>query len=101
MANPEQLPWQQEDDALLLRIYVQPRASKSQICGIHDGALKLRLAAPPVDGAANEECRSFFSKLFKVPKSAVTIVSGEASRHKRLRVAGGTAATVAALLEVF
>ncbi len=92
MASPEQLPWQQEEDALLLRIYVQPRSSKSRICGIHDGALKLRLAAPPVDGAANEECRSFFSRLFKVPKSSVTILSGEASRHKRLRIEGGTAA---------
>lgn len=99
MAGPEQTPWQQDDTALLLRIYVQPRASKTGICGIHDGELKLRLAAPPVDGAANEECRSFFSKLFKVPKSAVTIMAGESSRHKRLQIEGGSAATVATLLE--
>jgi len=92
MTSSEQPPWQQEEHALLLRIYVQPRASKNRICGIHDGALKLQLAAPPVDGAANEECRSFFSRLFKVPKSAVTILSGEASRHKRLRIEGVTAA---------
>lgn len=99
MGSPEPLPWQQDGAALLLHIYVQPRASKSQICGLHNGALKLRLAAPPVDGAANEECRSFFSRLFKVPKSAVTIIAGETSRHKRLRVEGGTVAAVAALLE--
>lgn len=99
MATPDQLPWQQDENALLVRIYVQPRASKSQICGIHEGELKLRLAAPPVDGAANEECRVFFAKLCKVPKSAVTLLSGETSRHKRLKIEGAATATLEALLD--
>lgn len=99
MATPDQLPWQQDENALLVRIYVQPRASKSQICGIHEGELKLRLAAPPVDGAANEACRVFFAKLCKVPKSAVTLLSGETSRHKRLKIEGAAAATLEALLD--
>lgn len=100
MGIPEQPPWQQDGTALLVRVYVQPRASKSQICGIHEDELKLRLAAPPVDGAANEECRAFFAKLCKVPKSAVTLLAGDTSRHKRIRIEGTTAATLEALLGV-
>lgn len=100
MGIPEQPPWQQDGTALLVRVYVQPRASKSQICGIHEDELKLRLAAPPVDGAANEECRAFFAKLCKVPKSAVTLLAGDTSRHKQIRIEGTTAATLEALLGV-
>lgn len=99
MDRPEQVPWRQDGSNLLIQVYVQPRASKNQVCGIHEGELKLKLAAPPVDGAANDECRSFFAKLLKVPKSAVSIISGETSRHKRLKIDGGTAGPVEALLK--
>ncbi len=85
------LPWSQEGDALLLRVFVQPRSSRNQFCGIHEGELKLRLTSPPVDGAANECCREFLSKQLKVPKSAIILTSGETSRHKRLRIIGATA----------
>lgn len=86
-SNPA-TPWSQDGDTVLLRVFVQPRASKNQFCGIHEGELKLRLTSPPVDGAANQCCCEFLAKQLKVPKSSVTIVSGETSRHKRLRIAG-------------
>jgi len=53
---------------------------------VQEHALKIRLTSPPVDGAANKLCREFLADLFKVPKSAVTIISGETSRHKRVRI---------------
>jgi uncharacterized protein len=83
-------PWSVDGDGLLVRVFVQPRASKNQFCGIHEGELKLRLTSPPVDGAANQCCCEFLAKQLKLPKSSVTIISGETSRHKRLRIAGAT-----------
>lgn len=73
---------------LILCVYVQPRASKNQICGIQGEELKIRLTSPPVDGAANKLCREFVADLFDVSKSSVEIISGETSRHKRLRITG-------------
>jgi uncharacterized protein (TIGR00251 family) len=58
------------------------------VCGIQDNALKIRLTSPPVDGAANRRCREFLAELFDVPRSKVVILSGETSRHKRVRVCG-------------
>jgi len=86
VANSPDLPWRQDGASLLLQLFVQPRASKNEISGIHEGELKLKITSPPVDGAANEACRQFFSKLLKIPKTSVTIVSGETSRHKRIRL---------------
>lgn len=76
------------EDDLILSVYVQPRASKNQICGTQGEELKIRLTSPPVDGAANKLCREFVADLFEVAKSAVEIISGETSRHKRLRISG-------------
>lgn len=76
------------DDSLILSVYVQPRASKNQICGIQGGELKIRLTSPPVDGAANKLCREFVADLFEISKSSVVIISGQTSRHKRLRIIG-------------
>jgi uncharacterized protein (TIGR00251 family) len=76
------------EDGLILNVYVQPRASKNQVCGIQGEELKIRLTSPPVDGAANKLCREFVADLFDVAKSAVSIISGETSRHKRLRITG-------------
>ncbi len=90
MNSNHPVPWSQEGDDLVVRVFVQPRASRNQFCGIHEGELKLRLTSPPVEGAANEGCREFLAKQLRVPKSAVTLVSGETSRHKRLRIAGAT-----------
>ncbi len=76
--------WQGED--LWLQVLVQPKASKDEIAGLQGAELKVRLQAPPMEGAANQALVKFFSKIFKVPKSHITIVSGETSRHKRLRI---------------
>lgn len=73
---------------LILSVYIQPRASKNQLCGIQGEELKIRLTSPPVDGAANKLCREFVADLFGVAKSSVEIISGETSRHKRLRICG-------------
>ena len=69
-------------------VRVIPRSSKSEIVGEHDGALKVKLNSPPVDGAANDELVRLLSKEFGVSRSAVEIVSGQTARLKRVRVAG-------------
>jgi hypothetical protein len=71
-----------------LHLHVQPRASRDQLAGSLGAELKVRLAAPPVEGAANAACCAFFAKLCHLPKSRVTLVAGEVSRHKRLLLAG-------------
>lgn len=76
-------------------VKVQPRAKKNGITGELGNALKLALTAPPVDGRANEACIEFFANLLEVPRSSVTIASGETSRNKVIRVAGLSADKVA------
>ena len=88
MSRPESAPCTVAKDGIVLTLHIQPRASKNEVCGIQDNALKIRLTSPPVDGAANKLCREFLADLFSVPKSSVEIVSGETSRHKRVRVSG-------------
>ncbi|HIJ80603.1 MAG TPA: YggU family protein [Desulfuromonadales bacterium] len=77
------------EHGLFLNVFVQPRASKNQVCGIQGDELKIRLTSPPVDGAANRLCREFVAKLLGVSRASVEIVSGESSRHKRIRVESG------------
>ena len=69
-------------------IKVHPRAKRNAITGAIGDALKVALTAPPVDGKANQACIEFFAKLLKVPRSSVTIASGQASRNKVIWVAG-------------
>ncbi len=71
---------------LKFNIYLQPRSSRNQIVGLHGDTLKVKIKALPVDGAANKMCVSVLAKALKVPKSAIEIVSGQASRTKRLLV---------------
>jgi uncharacterized protein len=78
-------------------VHVVPRASKSELVGLHDGCLKIALAAPPVDGAANRALIELFAKLLGRPRRAVELVRGEASRKKTLAVQGVTEAEVEAL----
>ena len=72
---------------------VQPRAARSEIVGAHGDAIKIRLAAPPVDGAANEELVRFLAERLGVRRNDVTIVRGDTARRKALRIRGMTAAT--------
>ena len=69
---------------------VHPRAKKNAITGELGEALKVSLTTPPIEGRANEACVEFFAKLLKVPRSSVTIASGQTSRNKIIRVAGVT-----------
>jgi uncharacterized protein (TIGR00251 family) len=69
-------------------VRVIPRAGRSGFSGLRDGALLVRLAAAPVDGAANDELIALLARTLHVPKRDITIVSGERSRAKRVRVAG-------------
>lgn len=86
MSRPEPSLCSITEDGIVLNLHIQPRASKNEVCGLQDNALKIRLTSPPVDGAANKLCREFLADLFDVPKSAVEIVSDETSRHKRVRI---------------
>ncbi|MRI84121.1 MAG: YggU family protein [Nitratiruptor sp.] len=76
--------WDGEWCSLLLKI--QPSASRNRIAGLWDGRLKVNLAAPAVEGAANRELVHFLSKLFRVPKGEIEIVAGERSKLKRVRL---------------
>jgi len=72
-------------------IKVHPRAKRNAITGELGDALKLSLTTPPIEGRANEACIEFFAKLLKVPRTSVTIASGQTSRNKVIRVAGVSA----------
>jgi uncharacterized protein (TIGR00251 family) len=81
-------------------VRVQPRASRNEVAGVMDGALKIRLQAPAVEDRANEALRELLSELLKRPKSAVRILAGERSRTKRIEVFGVSSAEVEALVQV-
>lgn len=88
-----------EAGSAVLEILVQPRSSRTRAVGEHDGRLKVQLAAPPVDGEANAALVEFLARALGVRKADVTIVRGDTGRRKTVRVAGVTAARVAAALE--
>jgi uncharacterized protein (TIGR00251 family) len=75
-----------------------PRAGRTSVAGTREGALLVRLAAAPVDGAANEALIAFLSELFDRPKRDITLVSGHTSRDKRVAIAGATEVDIAARL---
>lgn len=83
---------------LRLDVYVQPRASRSEIVGEHDGALRVRLVAPPVDNAANEALVALLAKALGVPKRDIRVVTGATSRRKVVEVSGVTAEELLGLL---
>ncbi len=74
--------------ATAVSFYVQPRASKTEVVGRHGDAIKIRVKAPPVDGAANEELIRFLAKRLKVPRRSIELVSGSSSRHKQIAIEG-------------
>lgn len=80
--------WRHEGGDLLLSLYIQPGAKKTEAAGLFDGMLKLRLAAPPVEGRANAALLAWLADLFGVTRSRVSLVAGELSRRKRVRIAG-------------
>lgn len=90
LGQPRQPPCLSANGAGLvsLAIYVQPRASRVAVVGLHDGRLKLAITSPPVEGQANSQVIAYLAKLFRVPKSAVSLESGSLGRSKRLTIAG-------------
>jgi uncharacterized protein len=86
------------DGGVTLRVRVQPRAAKEALGGERDGALVVRLTAPPVEGKANEALARFLGRALGVPPSAVRVVQGATGRDKRVAVAGVTAAAALARL---
>ncbi|HEX7029010.1 MAG TPA: DUF167 family protein [Gammaproteobacteria bacterium] len=79
-------PWRWEDGDLLLRLHVQPRASRDEIAGVHGDALKVRITAPPVDGKANAHLVRYLADEFGVPAGAVELVAGATGRRKLFRI---------------
>ena len=73
---------------LILTLHVQPGAKRSEVCGLHGEALKLRLAAPPIEGRANQALVKYLAELFGVPRQQVELLQGEQSRHKVVAITG-------------
>lgn len=93
-----EIEFEEKGEWLSFGVRVIPRASKSEIVGEHDGAIKVRLASPPVNGAANAELIKFLAKKIKRSRSDVEVVSGVTSRTKRVRVRGASANDLKSLL---
>lgn len=77
--------WYEGED-LILRLYIQPKASRDKIVGLHGDELKIAITAPPIDGKANAHLSKYLAKQFKVAKGLITIEKGEQGRHKQVRV---------------
>ena len=89
------MPWLTETpDGAVLNLRIVPRAAKNAIQGEHGDALKIRLCAPPVDGAANAALIEFLSETFALPRARVQLLAGATSRNKRVLLAGVPAAKV-------
>ena len=89
------MPWLTDTpDGAILNLRIVPRASKNAFQGEHGDALKVRLSAPPVDGAANAALIEFLAEAFDLPRTRVQLLSGQTSRNKRVRLAGVSAAQI-------
>jgi len=89
------------DGGVLLQVSVMPNAKRTAIDGLHDGALRVRLAAPPIDGRANEALVAWLAKSLGVPRRSVTLLRGESSRRKQLAIDVPMEAAVAWLAAAF
>ncbi|MFH1103231.1 MAG: DUF167 domain-containing protein [Pseudomonadota bacterium] len=78
--------YQMTPQGLIFKIHVQPKSSRNMIAGSHGDALKIKITAPPVHGAANEMCLAFLSKCLNVRKSSLAVISGQNGRTKMIRV---------------
>lgn len=95
------MPWLRADgDGVILTLHIQPGAKKTEVVGRHGDALKIRLAAPPVDGKANAALLAFIAEKVGAGKTAVELVSGQTSRAKRVRIGGVPESIVRAKIKV-
>ncbi len=92
------LPLKETKIGVTFPVHVIPRASKCEMVGTTNGALKVRLAAPPVEGKANEACLRFLAEQFNLPRNRLSIVGGRTSRKKIVQVSGMTTNEMAMLL---
>jgi uncharacterized protein len=76
-----------KDGNVIVDVHVMPNAAKTQIQGLHDGALRVRLKAPPVDGKANLALQAWLAQTLGVPRTAIELLRGDTTRRKQLRVA--------------
>ena len=100
MPSSDNSPIQDSAEGVLLTIHVQPNASRSNYVGLHGDALKVRIASPPVDGAANAALCRFLSEQLTVPVSHLIIRAGHGARRKRVLVKGVTTAQVVAVFKL-
>jgi uncharacterized protein (TIGR00251 family) len=91
-------PIERTPEGVRLRLRIQPRASRTEVAGLYGTTLRIRLAAPPVDGAANDELVRFLARLLGVPGRAIEITAGHSGRQKTVHVAGVDALTAARIL---
>ncbi len=79
---------EETEDGVILSVRIQPRASKDEIVGEYNGALKIKLTSPPVEGEANRRCVEYLSKKLKIAKSQMEIIKGEKSKDKLIKIIG-------------
>ena len=91
---------EERSGSIRFTVHVQPRASRTEVAGLHGDALKVRLSAPPVDGAANDALVDFLSERFAVARRAVRVIAGAQSRSKIVEIDGLTAAVARRLLNL-
>lgn len=78
----------QQADALVLHCLVQPKASRDEVTGVQDGRLKIRITAPPVDGKANSHLIRYLANVLDVPRSHISLTSGDTGKRKTLHIRG-------------
>ena len=94
------IQFSEDNRGLTFAVRIVPRASRSEIAGEQSGALRVRIAAAPVEGAANQELIKLLAKSFKLPQKAVEIVSGAASKNKIVRIQGADATRLQQLVSL-
>jgi uncharacterized protein (TIGR00251 family) len=92
------IPIRDHPEGATFAVRVQPRASRTGIAGMHGEALRITLAALPIDGRANDELLHYLADLFRVSRSAVHILAGQSGRNKIVRIAGRSAAELTSAL---
>jgi uncharacterized protein (TIGR00251 family) len=88
------------DAGVLIRVFVQPRASKNEIVGVHNDAVKIKLTSPPVEGQANAALIEFLAEVFHIAKRNIILVRGESSRQKSVEIHGVDPQQAARLLKI-
>jgi uncharacterized protein (TIGR00251 family) len=83
-----------------LHLFIQPKASKNEVVGPHNGEIKIKITSPPVDGEANAGLIEYLAKIFKIPKRDITLAKGETNRHKVIDIQGITPEKARELLKV-